>query len=151
LINFKLYGVSQNPITKSYFLVFQDYCIKCNKNYTNVGSKWCKPCQIKDLKENSTNWTSGNIKIDNFIQERKLEICNPLDIIFEWISYDQFFDIKEIDNDDFSIIYSAKWKDGPLYWDKYNKKYSRSLNSKVLLKYLYNLRDIDEFLNEVCN
>jgi hypothetical protein len=96
-----------------------------------------------------TNSTSGNEKIDNFIQERQLEINTPSNIIFEWISYDQFFDLKEIDDNKFSTIYSAKWKNGPLYWDKDDKKYLRLLNNKVFLKHLYNLQDIDEFINEV--
>ncbi|PKK77471.1 hypothetical protein RhiirC2_844286, partial [Rhizophagus irregularis] len=92
------------------------------------------------------NWTSGNEKIDNFIQERQLG-NNSSDIIFEWIAYDQFFDINKVNKNDFSTTYSAKWKNGPLYY--LDQKYVRFSSNKVIaLKFLHNLKDIDEFLNE---
>ena len=89
-----------------------NHCIKCNKKYTSIYNKWCKQCQINHLKGNFTNWTSENEKIDNFVQERQLKINSSDDTVFEWISYNQFFDIKEVDKDDFSTVYLAKWKDG---------------------------------------
>src|SRR5579862_9631767 len=122
------------------------YCIKCNKVYTSFDN-WCKPCAINYLKGNSTNWTGENEKIDNFIQERQLKIINSWDLVFEWISYNQFFEIKEVDKDDFSTAYSAKWKDGPLYWNGNYKKYIRRPNEEITLKYSHNLQNIDEFLN----
>jgi len=125
---------------------YEDYCMRCNKMYTSILFKWCRPCQIKDLKENFINWTSGNDKIDDFIQEKQLNINNPQNTIFEWIPYNQFFVIEEIYKDDFFTIYSAKWKNGPLFW---NKKYIRESDKKVTLKCLYNLQNIDEFLIEV--
>ena len=42
-------------------------------------NKWCKPCQTDNLKENFTNWTSGNKKMDNFIQEMQLKIDSRRD------------------------------------------------------------------------
>ena len=125
-----------------------EYCIKCNEKYTNMNYKWCKPCQVNSLKGNFTNWTSENEKIDNFIQEKQLKINNPHDLIFEWISYNQFLDIKEIDKDDFSTIYLTKWKDGPLYWNEDNKKYMRQPNIEIALKRYHYLQNI-EFLNNV--
>jgi len=47
------------------------YCEKCG---AYVSYKWCKPCRIDNLKGNFTNWTSGNEKIDNVIQEMQLKI-----------------------------------------------------------------------------
>ena len=35
------------------------------------------------------------------------------DIVFEWIPYNQFIDIKKIGGS-FVEVYSAIWKDGPL-------------------------------------
>ena len=82
-------------------------------------------------------------------RKRQLKIINSWDLVFEWISYNQFFDIKEVDKDGFSTAYSAKWKDGPLYWNKGNKKYIRDPH-KVTLKCLCNSQNsIDDFLNEV--
>src|SRR5436190_4917421 len=94
-----------------------DYCNKCAKKYTDINWKWCKPCQIYNLQRNFKNWTSGNEKIDDFIHEMQLKIDHQLDIVFEWIPYNQFSDIDEIIRDDFTTVHSAFWKDGPL---KYN-------------------------------
>jgi hypothetical protein len=105
-----LYGISQNPDTNNYILVF--------------------------------NWTSGNEKIDDFIQERLCE-----DIAFEWIPYNQFDQIKETGKNGLITVYSAIWRDGPLYW---NDKYTRESNKKVALKCLHNLQNPIEFvINEV--
>ena len=123
---------------------------KCGEEYTNKYWKWCKPCQINNLKKNFTNWTSGNEKIDNLIQEMHLKI-NVDDIVFEWIPYAQFGDIKELGKDNFDTVYSATWKDGPLYYTKDNNKHSRNKDKKVALKCLYNSQNIAEFLNEVRN
>ncbi|UZO11091.1 uncharacterized protein OCT59_002665 [Rhizophagus irregularis] len=53
---------SQNPVTKNYNFVFKvrhfDYC-------ENLYDYIC------DLKNNFTNWISGNEIIDNFIQEKQ--------------------------------------------------------------------------------
>ena len=124
-------------------------CKKCGKEYTGLFNKWCKPCQIDNLKGNFTNWTSGNEKIDNFIQKMQLKINEWNDIVFEWIPYNQFSDIKEIGRGGFATVYSAIWKDGPLKWN-YVDKYTRKSNYKVALKCLHNSQDItNEFLNEV--
>ena len=94
------------------------------------------------------NWTSGNREIDDFILEIQLKINSYYDIIFEWISYDQFNDIKEIDKDDFSIVYSATWN-GPLKYDTSTLKYKR-YRDKVALECLYDSQNnTDVFLNEV--
>jgi len=128
-------------------------CRKCGKEYTNVDYKWCKPCQIDNLKGKFTNWTSGNEKIDNFIQEMQLKINQYDDIIFEWIPYNQFSDIKEIGRGGFATVYSAIWKDGPLNYGYDKCEYTRksySANYKVALKCLHNSQNItSEFLNEV--
>ena len=129
-------------------MVLQDvFCNKCSEECTDINNKWCKPCQIDNLKGNFTNWTSRNEKIDNFIQEMQLIINSPWDIVFEWIPYNQFSDIKEIGRGGFATVYSAIWKDGPLY---YIVRYTRHSNCKVALKCLHNSQNItNEFLNEV--
>ena len=95
-------------------------------------------------------WTSGNEKIDDFIQKRQLNVNSYNDVVFEWIPYNQFSDIKEIGKGGFSTVYSAIWKDGPLEYDKDEDKHKRSLNKEVALKCLYNSQNItNEFINEV--
>jgi len=101
-------------------------------------SKWCKLCQ-----------SSGNRQIDDFIQ-KKAENQLTDKIVFEWIPYNHFDNIKEISRNDFTKIYSAIWKDGPLFYVSYDYKYKRSQNEKVTLKYSYNSQNRTEgFLNEV--
>ena len=92
-------------------------------------------------------WTSGNENIDDFIQEMPLKINDLNDIVFEWIPYSQFFDIKKNGN---TIVYSALWKDGPLQYNSYEMKWTRGQDKKVALECLYNSQNmIDGFLNMV--
>jgi hypothetical protein len=143
----KSYGISQNPNTKDFILIFQDkyYCLKCGNKYNNqfeISNKSCISCQ--------TN--CDNKKINDLIQEMKLSIdynSSYNEMIFEWIPYDQFDDIKEIGKGGFSTVYSAIWKDGLLYYDILSK-WKRIQNTKVALKCLHNSHDsLNEFINEV--
>ena len=118
---------------------YEKYCEKCDKKYQNI-FKWCRPCQ-----------TSGNEKIDNFIQQKQLEIYHYNDVIFEWIPYNQLNNIKEISKNDLFKIYSAIWKDGPLYYNYVSKKeLIRESNKKVALKCICDSQNtINEFLDKV--
>src|SRR5579871_4613293 len=103
----KIYGISQSPNTNDYIII-QDVYI-----------------------------ASGNGKIDSFIQQMRLQRSSHNDIIFEWIPYNQFNNIKEISKGDSASVYSAVWKDGPLHYYK----------KKVILKCINNLQNItDEYL-----
>ena len=57
-------------------------CNKCGEKYSDVRFKWCKSCHINSFKNNFTRWTSGNKKIDNYIQEMQLKIDKKSDIVF---------------------------------------------------------------------
>jgi hypothetical protein len=131
---------------------FDLYCGKCgikyekNTHYNAHGNKLCRPCQITYLKDNFVNWTSGNEKIDNLIQEKQLNY-DINDKVFEWIPYDKLIDIKETGS---NCLTTAIWKDGPLYCEVGKKELARESYEKVCLKYLHNSQYItDEFLNEV--
>ena len=120
-----LYGISQNPNTGDYIFV---------QNYTII----------------LANWISGNEKINDFIQEKQLRINNYDNIVLEWIPYNQFNEIMETGKNGHITVYSAIWKDGPLYWNIQNKEYTRDPNKKVALKYLHNSQEsIDSLINEV--
>src|ERR1051325_3275303 len=107
----KIYGLSQNQDTKDYILVLQDgYCKKCGKQYTNIKDKWCQLCQTDDLEIGFTNWTSGNEQIDELIREVRLKVSKSSDVIFEWIPYNQFDDIKKVGEGGFAKVYSAMWR-----------------------------------------
>ncbi|POG82800.1 hypothetical protein GLOIN_2v618130 [Rhizophagus irregularis DAOM 181602=DAOM 197198] len=116
-----LFGISQNPDTNDYILV--------QNNFMNLA-----------------NFISGNEKIDDFIQEMN----NHKDVVFEWIPYDQFDEIEEIDNDGLTVYY-AIWKNGPLCYVGWNfDRYTRDSSKMVGLKYLYNsLNSVDSLINEV--
>uniref|UniRef100_U9TQ44 Protein kinase domain-containing protein n=1 Tax=Rhizophagus irregularis (strain DAOM 181602 / DAOM 197198 / MUCL 43194) TaxID=747089 RepID=U9TQ44_RHIID len=146
-----IYGLSQYPHTKNYVIVFPDgyHCDKCGKEFEYKRYKWCKPCQINNLEKNFTNWSSGNENIDNLIQEMQSKISSYEDIVFEWIPYDQFCNIKEIGKGGFSKIYSATWINGRLMYDISRCEYIRC-SITIALKCLNNSQNIsNEFLNEV--
>jgi hypothetical protein len=139
-----VYGISYNQDMKSYIIVFKYklYCEKCDEelNIENIESEWCRKCQLNDLKLNFANWTSKNNKIDNLIQKMQLKIKSKFEEVFEWLPYNQFNNIKKVNNGNFTkILYSAIWKNDFLYYDNlYEKKQIRRLKSKVTLKYLQN-------------
>src|SRR6266496_4594956 len=118
-------------------MIFQDkyykhYCIECGKKYPKY--KWCRPCQINNLRKKFENWTSLNEKINIFIQGMQLQIRFYDEIVFEWIPYNQFDNIEEISKyDDLFAVYSAKWKDGPLKYSANEKKYKRKPNREISL------------------
>jgi hypothetical protein len=102
---------------------------------------------LRYLESNFIGW-SGNEEIDNFIQEMHSNI-DYYNVIFEWIPYNQFNEIIETGKNNSIIIYSAIWKDGPLYYSEYGK-YVRDSNKEVTLKCLQNSQNTVEILiNEV--
>jgi hypothetical protein len=155
-----MYGLSQNPDTNDYIIVLEDiYCEKCGEKYVNYSTfettywrdtcYWCGQCIINYLKENFTNWTSENEKIDDFIQEMQLKF-EPDDSVFEWIPNDHFNNVKEIGKNDSATMYSAIWTGGPLKYDDDTRELTRESDKKVALKSLHNSQIVvDEFLNEV--
>jgi hypothetical protein len=120
----RIYGISQNPSTNDYILVQHNFISFIN------------------------NWASGNEEIDNLIQEMQLKFKDDYDVIFEWIPYNQFNEIKETSKNSSITVYSAIWKDGPYY--NYYGEYTREPNTKVALKCLQNSQNTIEILvNEV--
>src|SRR5579859_7599847 len=129
-----IYGISQNPDTKDYVMVFEDgFCENCGKQYTNIKYKWCKLCL-----NYFTNCTNGNKRIDDLIQEMQSRIENYKDIVFEWVPYNQFKNIKVIDKNSTFTLFSAIWADGPLKFDINTKTYKRNRNEIVTFKCLHN-------------
>ncbi|CAB5379072.1 unnamed protein product [Rhizophagus irregularis] len=113
------YGLSQNPNTNYFILVLQlkYYCGKCGEKYSNqfeINNKNCISCK-------------QNISINyDFLESYTM---------FEWIPYDQFYDIEEIGKGGFSTVYSSLWEKGFLYNNDFDYKgWKRKPNTRVALK-----------------
>ncbi|CAJ0921027.1 19788_t:CDS:2 [Entrophospora sp. SA101] len=121
-------------------------CDTCDQPQTDNG--WCSVCQTKIFQENFINWTSGNQKIDELIQETQINPINPGRIL-EWIPYEKIKIVKKIGKGGFSTIYEAIWIDGPIVWD--GVKLNRKSNCKIALKNLDTSSESlsDEYLNEL--
>src|SRR5437773_601632 len=79
-------------------------CPECNKPNTNY--KWCNQCNAKRFQQYFLNWTSGNIYIDNFIQEAQLSAKREYHVL-EWIPYNRLTNIKYLAKGGFSTVYNA--------------------------------------------
>ncbi|GBC28050.2 kinase-like domain-containing protein [Rhizophagus irregularis DAOM 181602=DAOM 197198] len=172
---FKPYGISQNPDTAELILNNQqngNYARDSNKEVTlkclnkspietvideakkyltkEINRKIFKPYGISlnpntndfIVVLNNITWMSGNKEIDDFIHETQSRINDSL---FEWIPYNQFNEIKEIDKNEFMTVCSAIWIDGPLCRN-WLSEYTRDSNKEVTLKCLNNSQDLIEFV-----
>ena len=122
-------------------------CSECNQKCDNYGG-WCKPCNSKHFQNDFNNWTSGNDKIDKFIQDAQLNANDHWEVI-EWIHYDGFKDVKQIGKGGFGTIHYARWIDGYILWDIENQQWKRYDDIKVALKKFDNFVNLNDVLNEV--
>ncbi|RIB16502.1 kinase-like domain-containing protein [Gigaspora rosea] len=132
-------------------------CLKCNGDlsswdYVNdvLCNFWCNFCESQELQRNFSNWTSGNLDIDNLIQESQLNIGYNMSYL-EWIPSDRLTDMIEIGKGGFATVYSAIWIDGPRdIWNDEKKIWERGGERTVAVKRLHNSANINpEFLNEL--
>ncbi|GES73337.1 kinase-like domain-containing protein [Rhizophagus clarus] len=140
-IDYKIYGVTQDPETKNYMLVLYLECKLCNHI-----------CYAIHFQQNFEKWTSGNNDIDKFIQNTQLTAHNDIDKALEWIPYNRFCDIKQIvESSRLDKVYKACWIDGCINeWDYENQNWKRNQNMYVILKILKNPKNITSiFINKV--
>ena len=129
-------------------------CPECNK--PNIDYNWCNQCNAKRFQQDFPNWTSGNIYIDNFIQESQLN-AQCYSHVLEWIPYNRLTNIKYLAKGGFSTVYNAVWLYGWIrHWDCVKNQWNRFTYSSfikgysVVIKCLNNSSNInEEFLNEV--
>ncbi|RGB21899.1 hypothetical protein C1646_777037 [Rhizophagus diaphanus] len=138
-IEYRFYGITQDPETKNYMMVLNNKCKKCNKM-----------CNVIYFQQKFIDWTSGNDNIDKFIQDIQLSAHGEYKTL-EWIPYDRFYDIKYIAKGGFGKVYRANLTgEFVTKWDGINQNWKR--NSKdmlVALKSLDNSKNIEsEFINE---
>ncbi|RHZ80058.1 hypothetical protein Glove_139g108 [Diversispora epigaea] len=124
-------------------------CPECNQELDEYND-WCKPCNSKHFQNDFNNWTSGNDKIDKFIQDAQLNANGNWDVI-EWIPYDKIKDVKQIGKGGFGTIHYAWWIDGEIWkWDIENQQWNRwGENSEVALKKFDNFVNFNDVLNEM--
>ncbi|RHZ86001.1 hypothetical protein Glove_57g129 [Diversispora epigaea] len=126
-------------------------CPECNRKCNGY---WCKPCNSKHFQNDFNNWTSGNGKIDKFIQDAQLN-ANYNDNVIEWIPYDRFKDVKQIGRGGFGTIHHARWIDGDIEkCDIGNQKWERyqgedGVGIEVALKKFDNFVNFNDVLNEM--
>ncbi|RHZ83830.1 hypothetical protein Glove_87g152 [Diversispora epigaea] len=129
-------------------------CPECNQKDTSPN--WCRQCNSKHFQNDFNNWTSGNDKIDKFIQDAQLNADINWGVI-EWISYDRFKDVKQIGKGGFGTIHYARWIDGYIRkWDIENQQWKRQRNweeeveeVEVALKKFDNFMNFNDVLNEM--
>ncbi|RHZ78466.1 hypothetical protein Glove_164g32 [Diversispora epigaea] len=118
-----------------------EICPKCNQERS--GYNWCKPCNSKHFQNDFNNWTSGNDKIDKFIQDAQLNANYGWEVM-EWIPYDRFKDVKKIGKGGFGTIHYARWIDiENQQWKRYPKY------KEVALKKFDNFVNLNDVLNEM--
>ncbi|GBB94916.1 hypothetical protein RclHR1_02440010 [Rhizophagus clarus] len=126
--DYELYGVTQNPETKTYMIVLNNKCKKCN----NI-------CNAMRFQQNFNNWTSGNDAIDKFIQDTQLLAHYDSSKVLEWIPYNRFDDYKHVTE---NKVIKTIW---------YGKDKHMKLNVPVFLKSINNLNNIATELFKINN
>ncbi|CAB5347384.1 unnamed protein product [Rhizophagus irregularis] len=123
-------------------------CIKCDQSRSHY--RWCQSCEQKQCQENFTKWTSGDERIDVFLQDAQLNSTRPQTFL-EWIPFDKLGNILNTKSGNkTSAIYSAIWKDGPrILWNQQNEKHER-VETKVTIKLNKESGDVDQ-INEILN
>ena len=116
----------------------------------NHNGKYCKPCHSAYFRDNFAHWTSGDLRIDELIQNSQLNANYELQLI-EWIEYTDLENIEFVTHGGFGSVYKAVWKDGPIYTGYENKfELRRDSNKEVAVKKFRNATQVSsEFLNEV--
>ena len=124
-------------------------CENCNQEC--FATLYCEYCVRNYLKANFSNWTSGNVDIDNLIQKCQLETLMP-EVVVEWIPYNNLQNIKYLTKGGCSEIYTADWIDGRYHeWDSKYQQLKRFGELKVILKKLENVEADQRWFEEVCS
>ncbi|GBB88171.1 hypothetical protein RclHR1_01470019 [Rhizophagus clarus] len=112
-------------------------CDNCERKC--LATLYCEYCIIDYLKANFSNWTSGNIDVDDLIQKCQIESFAPQKII-EWISFNKLKNIENLTKSGYSETYSADWIEGNYKkWDLKEQQLKRCGSKKVILKKLTNV------------
>ncbi|PKC58348.1 kinase-like protein [Rhizophagus irregularis] len=124
-------------------------CENCNQKC--LATLYCEYCVRNYLKNNFSNWTSGNDDIDNLIQECQINTLKP-NVIVEWIPYNNLKNIKYLTKGGYSEIYTAEWIDGQFIESDSNQQQLKRLGEQyVVLKRLENVESANKRWFEEAN
>ncbi|CAB4424253.1 unnamed protein product [Rhizophagus irregularis] len=117
-------------------------CENCKEEC--LATLYCEICVRIYLKTKFSNWTSGNVNIDNLIQKCQMETLRP-NVIIEWIPYNNLENIRYLTKGGFSEIYTADWIDGRYEeWDSKKQQLKKFGRLKVILKGLENVESANK-------
>jgi hypothetical protein len=127
-----------------------EFCLECGQEVDKIVLKYCKPCNSAHFRDNFAQWTSGDLNIDELIQNSQLNADNAYQII-EWIEYSILENIELVAHGGFGSVYKAIWKDGPIKsWNVNKYEWKRYDKKEVAIKKFRNVTHVSpEFLNEV--
>ncbi|EXX60518.1 hypothetical protein RirG_179200 [Rhizophagus irregularis DAOM 197198w] len=129
------YKILYNEGTRRICEICQEECL---------ATLYCEHCARNYLKENFSNWTSGNNDINDLIQKCQMEILQPNRII-EWIPYNNLQNVKYLTKGGCSEIYTAVWIGGSFdEWDSQEKQLTRFGDQYVILKKLENVESANQ-------
>ncbi|CAG8626985.1 18587_t:CDS:2, partial [Dentiscutata erythropus] len=144
-----VYGMTRDPRTREYAVIEKllKQCHFCHQEW--VYPRWCRHCNFKYFKSEFPKWTSGNSKIDTFIQESQLTAELP-DQVLEWLPENQFTELSQIGSGGYGTVYKAYWKCGRICkWDFTSNTYERGESMWVALKGVHDKEDINMLLGEM--
>ncbi|CAB5362108.1 unnamed protein product [Rhizophagus irregularis] len=142
---YKLYGISKDPTSHSYILVFDDevynqnLCVKCQilSNFFY----WCKSCKLNHFQLNYGEFPSGNDEIDNILKDHYYDSISPKELI-EWIPFNEFREI--VLTADNKEIYNALWSKGCIYdWDEDKLSWIREVKKVTLVNFKCSINDFN--------
>ncbi|RHZ84478.1 hypothetical protein Glove_81g68 [Diversispora epigaea] len=124
------------------------------KNYIRIDSGYCELCKQEQFSREFRTWSSGNVEIDDVIQESQTNHQRYYEYKLQWIPYNNFRDIEHIADGGYGSVYSAILKNGIKWYWNFNKQDWECdyVCSKVALKEINNSKyDISEFFKEIQN
>ncbi|CAG8523920.1 2238_t:CDS:2 [Dentiscutata heterogama] len=143
-----VYGMTRNPKTGEYAVIEKllKQCHFCHQEW--VYPRWCRHCNVNYFKSEFPKWTSGNSKIDTFIQEAQLTAELP-DQVLEWLPENQFTGLSQIGSGGYGTVYKAYRKCGRICkWDFTSNTYERGESMWVALKSVHDKENINILLEE---
>ncbi|CAB4407540.1 unnamed protein product [Rhizophagus irregularis] len=109
-----------------------------------IATLYCEHCVRNYLKENFSNWTSGNNDINDLIQKCQMKTFRP-DNIVEWIPYNNLQNVEYLTKGGCSEIYTAIWIGGRYNeWDSKENQLTRYGDQYVILKELENIESANQ-------